>query len=187
MVTMDNYIKSDYYRMTGRKYSFLGFLFSFFTQHRVRFIYTYRKLQNIKKYQMFSKAFLKIYHRVLKTKYGLEINPEVNIGPGIQITHPYNITINNKAVIGKNFNISKGASIGQENRGRRAGVPTIGNNVFLGINATIVGKVEIGNDVLIAPNTYVNCDVPSHSIVIGNPCRIIQKDNATEGYVCFLV
>lgn len=36
---------------------------------------------------------------------------------------------------------------------------------------------------LIAPNSYVNCDVPSHSIVYGNPCIIKHRDNATEGYV----
>lgn len=39
------------------------------------------------------------------------------------------------------------------------------------------------NDVLIAPNTYVNCDIPSHSIVFGNPCIIKHNDRATEGYI----
>lgn len=46
-----------------------------------------------------------------------------------------------------------------------------------------MGKVYIGNDVLIAPNTFVNCDIPDHSIVIGNPCVIKHKDHATEGYL----
>ena len=41
----------------------------------------------------------------------------------------------------------------------------------------------IGDDVLIAPGAFVNCDVPSHSVVIGNPCTIHHKDNATDGYV----
>ena len=47
----------------------------------------------------------------------------------------------------------------------------------------IVGKVKIGSDVLIAPLTYVNFDVPDHSIVIGNPGRIIPKENATADYI----
>ena len=51
----------------------------------------------------------------------------------------------------------------------------------VGINSTIVGRVRIGNDVMIAPNTFVNFDVPSHSIVIGNPAEIHHKDNATKG------
>lgn len=48
-------------------------------------------------------------------------------------------------------------------------------------------KIEIGNDVLIAPNTYVNFNVPSHSIVIGSPGVIIPNEKATEGYVNFCV
>lgn len=73
--------------------------------------------------------------------------------------------------------------IRQENRGKRKGCPTIGDSVWIGANAVIVGKIRIGNDVLIAPLTYVNFDVPSHSIVIGNPGRIIHRDGATDGYI----
>lgn len=83
----------------------------------------------------------------------------------------------------ENVNIHKGVTIGQENRGARKGVPTIGNNVWIGINATIVGNIIIGDDVLIAPNTYVNCNIPSHCVVLGNPCQIKPNAHATEGYV----
>ena len=76
-----------------------------------------------------------------------------------------------------------GVLIGQENRGSRKGTPIIGNSVWLGINSAVVGSVSVGDDVLIAPNSFVNCDIPSHSIAIGNPCRIIHKDNATESYI----
>ena len=54
-------------------------------------------------------------------------------------------------------------------------MPTIGNEVWIGVNATIVGKVSIGDDVLIAPNTFVNRDIHSHSVVFGNP-RIIKHE-----------
>ena len=97
--------------------------------------------------------------------------------------HPYNITINEKVVLGKNINIHKGVTIGQENRGQRKGVPSIGDCVWIGVNSTIVGKITIGNDVLIAPNTYVNRDIPSHSIVMGNPCKIFVSQNATADYI----
>ena len=59
----------------------------------------------------------------------------------------------------------------------------IGNNVWIGVNATIVGNVVIGNDVLIAPNTYINCDIPDHSIVFGNPCIVKHADDATKDYI----
>lgn len=81
------------------------------------------------------------------------------------------------------MNFHKGVTIGAENRGKRKGTPVIGNNVWIGINATIVGKITIGNDVLIAPNTLVNFDVPDHSIVVGCPGIIKSVPNATEGYI----
>lgn len=119
----------------------------------------------------------------MQAHYGLEIPGQATIGEGFYIGHAYGITVNPDAVIGRNCNIHKGVTIGQENRGKRKGAPVLGDSVWLGVNSTVVGAVTIGDDVLIAPNSYVNCDVPSHSIVIGNPCRIIPRDNATEGYV----
>ena len=104
-------------------------------------------------------------------------------GGGIYIGHAYNITINGKAIVGKNCNIHKGAVIGQTNRGQRKGTPIIGDRVWIGINAAVVGGITIGDDVLIAPNSFVNVDVPSHSVVFGNPCIIKHRDWATEGYI----
>ena len=48
---------------------------------------------------------------------------------------------------------------------------------------SFVGNIHIGDDVFIAPNSFVTTDIPSHSLVIGNPIKIIQRDNATEGYL----
>ena len=83
--------------------------------------------------------------------------------------HQYGIAVNTDIVIGRNCNIHKSVTIGQENRGKRKGVPTIGDEVWIGANATIVGKVSIGDDVLIVPSAFVNCDIPSHSVVFFNP------------------
>lgn len=89
--------------------------------------------------------------------YGLEIPGQAQIGAGFYIGHPYNITINANVVIGKNCNIHKGVVIGQTNKGLLKGTPVIGNEIWIGINAAIVGKITIGDDVLIAPNSFVNC------------------------------
>ena len=91
------------------------------------------------------------------------------------------IVINPEAVIGENVNIATRVTIGKTNRGAKKGVPVIGNRVWIGTNAVIVGKITIGDDVLIASGAYVNVDVPSHSIVIGNPAQIHYRENATEG------
>lgn len=120
---------------------------------------------------------------ILRKRNHVELPARLKVGPGLFLGHPYCITINPDTVIGSHVNIHKGVTIGMENRGIRKGVPTIGNHVWIGVNATVVGKITIGDDVLIAPNSFVNCDVPSHSIVIGNPCVMKHKENATEGYL----
>lgn len=128
-------------------------------------------------------VFKKLSFRRIKQKLNIELYGKTSVGYGLYIGHPYGITINDGAVIGNNCNIHRGVLIGQENRGMRKGTPIIGNCVWIGINSSIVGKVTIGDDVLIAPNTLVNCDIPSHSIVFGNPCIVKHRDNATEGYI----
>ena len=67
------------------------------------------------------------------------------------------------------------------------GAPKIGNCVSVGINSTVVGNITIGNDVMIAPNSFVNFDVPDHSVVLGNPGTIHHKEGATEKYIAFRV
>ena len=146
-----------------------------------RFLKCFRKCQFAS--NKLSLLFNKISFKKIKTKLNIEIYEKTSIGYGLYIGHPYGITINNNASIGNNCNIHRGVLIGQENRGARKGVPTIGNNVWIGINSSIVGKVTIGDDVLIAPNTFINCDIPSHSVVFGNPCVIKHKEYATEGYI----
>lgn len=115
--------------------------------------------------------------------YGLDMGTGHNIGPGFYLGHAWNITINPQVKIECNCNVHKEVVIGQTNRGSHKGAPIIGNEVWIGINAAIVGGITIGDDVLIAPNTFVNCDIPSHSVVFGNPCIIKHRDNATEGYI----
>ena len=141
----------------------------------------YRKTQNTNNPML--KAIYKTLFRITRNMRGIEISDKTEIGPGLYIGHAFGITINEKSKLGANINIHKGVTIGQENRGIRKGVPSIGNRVWIGINSTIVGKITIGDDVMIAPDTFINCDVPSHSVVFGNPCVIKHKENATEGYI----
>ena len=126
-----------------------------------------------------SAKWYRLLFKLARDRRHIELAVGTSIGPGLYFGHAYCITINPAAVLGKNINLHKGVTIGQENRGKRMGTPVIGDKVWIGVNATIVGAIKIGNDVLIAPN----CDVPDHSIVFGNPCIIKHRDNATEGYI----
>lgn len=149
----------------------------------VKFIKAFRKAQYYKSKNKLLWVLWEIRKRRLSRRTHIQIPTSTKIGAGFYIGHCGRIIINPNAVLGKNINIATGVTIGQTNRGKLKGVPTIGNNVWIGTNAVIVGKITIGDDVLIAPNAYVNFDVPEHSIVMGNPATIIHRDNATADYI----
>lgn len=116
-------------------------------------------------------------------KTGISFEKNRTIGKGFIIGHWGKIVINGKATFGEQFFVTHNVTIGRDIRGKRKGVPTFGNRVVVRTNSCVVGNVHIGNDVLIAPNTFVNFDVPDHSVVIGNPATIHHRDNATEGHL----
>ena len=66
--------------------------------------------------------------------------------------------------------------------GSKEGNPIIGDNFVACPNATIVGHIHIGDNVMISANSFVNFDVPDNSIVLGNPGTIHHKENATSQY-----
>lgn len=172
----------DYIRTTDSRTFYLShFLRDYVFHHNVRYMVWFRKAQH-SRFKLF-KLFCNLYLYVIGKKYGIEIKPQTQIGTGLKMIHPYNITVSPYAKLGKNIDILKGATVGISHGGSRPGAPTIGDCVYIGINSTIVGGITIGDDVLIAPNTLVNIDVPSHSVVIGNPCRIIHRENATDEYI----
>lgn len=114
---------------------------------------------------------------------GIDFEDNATFGKGLIIGHWGKIVVNGTTQMGSQIFITHGVTIGRDIRGKRAGVPTIGNRVCIRTNSTIVGNIVIGDDVLIAPNTFVNFDVPSHSVVIGNPASIHHRNQATEGHL----
>lgn len=126
------------------------------------------------------KRILNVPYLFMARRRGIEIASFDNIGGGLVLAHGYGITVNKNARIGHHVVLSKGCTIGGIGSGRRAGLPVIGNYVVVGINATVVGGVKIGNNVRIAPNAFVNFDVPDNSLVIGNPGVVHHKIGAVE-------
>ena len=151
----------------------------------LKYIALFRKAENCKIKPLKLYYTLKLKRMSYKTL--IQIPARTEIGEGFYIGHSGRIIINPDAKLGKNMNISTGVTIGQENRGARKGCPKFMGNCWIGTNAVVVGNITIGEDVLIAPLTFVNFDVPPHSIVVGNPAKIIQKENATKDYICNVV
>lgn len=177
---MNRVFKKDLYRYYGE--SGEPFLKKVFRPLEIKYISVFRKANMCKFLPLKLFYMLKLLRLSVKTQ--IQIPARTTIGEGFYIGHLGRIIINPEAKLGKNINISTGVTIGAENRGKRKGSPIISDNCWIGTNAVIVGNVKIGSDVLIAPLAYVNFDVPDHSIVIGNPARIIPKENATADYIC---
>ena len=176
-------VKSDLYRYTTKVSNYL-FIKNLVLNPGFKYMYFHRKYNYSKdKQAKFAMIIYKLFLQRYKIKYLFEISSEARIGRGFYIGHLGPIIINPNAIIGENVNISSGVTIGQQNRGSKKGAPKIGNSVFIGANSIIVGNVEIGDNVLIAPGSYVNFDVPSNSIVVGNPAKVKSDNNATSGYI----
>jgi len=160
-----NKFKKDYEILTAKKWNFIGGVIRFFRHRRLRFLFVGRL--SASKNAIIATIF-EIFRKHYEKRYGLEITFN-NIEGGLLLMHPYNITINPKAIIGNSVTIYKGATIGSIRSGKRKGAPNIGDRVAICCNASVLGGIKIGNDVLIASNSMVDFDVPDNSVVIGNP------------------
>jgi serine O-acetyltransferase len=141
---------------------------------------SYTKNKRILKYSVFPFAQFFLGH--LTYKLGISIPIETKIGSGFCIGHFGGIVVNDQSVIGKNCNISQGVTLGETNRGRYKGCPTLGNSIYIGAGAKIIGSVKIGNNVAIGANCVVTKDIPDNSVVVGIPGKVISQDGS-KGYV----
>jgi len=96
----------------------------------------------------------------------------------------YGIFISNGAKIGKNAVIFQHVTIGSNTLqdSKQAGSPTLGNNVYIGAGAVIVGNIVIGDNCRIGANAVVYQDMPPNSVAVQSPTRIIQKSSLDNRY-----
>lgn len=115
-------------------------------------------------------------------RFGIDISRDTLIGSGLYIGHFGGIVVNAEVVIGDNCNLSQGVTLGQVNRGAKAGCPTIGNNVYIAPGAKIIGRIHVGDYAAVGANAVVVEDVPPNVTVGGVPARVISE-SGSEGYV----
>jgi serine O-acetyltransferase len=104
----------------------------------------------------------------------MHIDAQATIGPGFYIAHIGGVHINPAAVLGKNCDVAHRVTIGASAMGRQ-GVPVLGDEVYVGTGATLIGKIKIGSGAKIAANTLVITNVPEGATVMGVPGRIIMR------------
>lgn len=106
--------------------------------------------------------------------HSCDIPPATRLGEGVTFAHRgIGIVINSKAIIGDNCHIFHGVTIGGRGGKHDNDQPIIGNNVFIGCNASILGGVTIGDNVVIGANAVVLSDVPENATVVGVPAKQI--------------
>lgn len=84
------------------------------------------------------------------------------------------VVIHKKAIIGENCMIESCVTIGGKSNHKN--LPVIGDNVFIGTGAKILGDIKIGNNVIVGANAVVVKSVPDNCIVAGIPAKIIKTN-----------
>ena len=175
------------YGLFSQRHSFLYYLFLTLSPFRAPG-YIYSFWFRTCSYLSLKKALIPLYLisvmrlRHYSFKFGISIPVGTDIGYGLYIGHFGGIVVNVKAVLGDNVNLSQGVTIGMANRGKNKGVATIGNCVYIGPGAKIVGNVKIGDDIAIGANAVVTRNIPSHCTAAGIPASIISQ-TGSQGYV----
>jgi serine O-acetyltransferase len=180
---MNRIIKADLYRHEGL-YGFKGFIAGWF-KPGFRYTLLFRLISQNRRGLL--SIFLKLLKRRYRFKYGYEIDVDAQIGEGLYLSDHCGPVVIGPIKMGKYCNVAHGVVIGRSYKNGVVGRPTLGDRVWVGTGAVLVGDITIGSDVLIAPNAFVNRDVPDHSLVLGNPGRIIKKQNPTQHYINYIL
>jgi serine O-acetyltransferase len=101
----------------------------------------------------------------LGAKLGFSIAPNT-FGPGLYLVHWGSIVISSEARIGPNARVHSCVNV--------SGAPVIGENVYLGPGAVLVGDITIGDNVSVGANAVVTTSFPDNVTVLGNPARVVK-------------
>jgi serine O-acetyltransferase len=184
MSSLSRLIKTDLYRHDG-----LSGLSGFFRGlGKPGFRYTLLlRLLAVRKRPSPLRFLLRVLKRRYRFRYGFEINPAARFGEGFHLTDHCGPVVIGPVTIGKHCSIAHNVTIGRAVKNGGIGRPTLGDRVYVAPGAVLVGRITIGTDVLIAPNAFVNFDVPDHSLVIGNPGRIVPRPHPTKDYIDYVL
>ncbi len=102
------------------------------------------------------------------------------IGNGLYVGHFGSIFLPSKGRMGQNCSVSQGVTIGVAGFGENRGAPSIGDRVYIGPHAIVVGKITVGDDAVICAGAVVTRSVPPRAVVLGNPARVIGYDGSFD-------
>jgi serine O-acetyltransferase len=107
---------------------------------------------------------------------GVEIHPGARIGRGFFIDHGAGVVIGESAVVGDSCVMFHNVSLGGTGKYNGQRHPIVGNHVFIGTNAILLGPIRVGDHAKVGANAFViNRDVPAYCTVVGTPARIVRR------------
>ncbi|MBA6253765.1 serine O-acetyltransferase [Colwellia sp. MB3u-55] len=119
----------------------------------------------------FAATFFKALIRLF---FNCAVDPSTQIGKGTFFAYGgIAVVVHKNAIIGENVTISQSVTIG--GRSNQNGVPVIGDDVYIGAGAIVIGKITIGNNAVIGAGAVVIKDVEIGEVCAGVPARSISK------------
>lgn len=112
-----------------------------------------------------------------KKRTGIEIHSGATIGKNFFIDHGTGVVIGETAIIGDNVTIFHGVTLGTTGKEIGKRHPTVGNNVLIGANATVLGNITIGDNAKVGAGAVVVKDVLKNTTVVGIPAKKVNKKN----------
>jgi serine O-acetyltransferase len=107
--------------------------------------------------------------KVIETVTGISLPSAAIFGPGLYIGHFGEIIVGARVAAGANCSLSQGVTLGED----AGGSPTLGEAVFVGPGAKVLGGIQIGDRVVVGANAVVMRDVPSNATAVGVPARVL--------------
>lgn len=106
----------------------------------------------------------------------IEIHPGAKIGKGIFIDHGSGIVIGETAEVGDGCTIYQGVTLGGTSLSHGKRHPTLGRNVTIGVNSSVLGAIVLGDNAKVGGGSVVVKDVPANATVVGVPARVVMQD-----------
>lgn len=121
-----------------------------------------------------AKLAYKLAAKAVEVTTGISVPASARIGPGFYIGHFDAIIVHPDTVMGNECSIGQGVTIGTQGQGK-GGVPKLGDRVYVGAGAKVLGGITLGDDVSVGANAVVVKDVPSNNVALGVPAKARPK------------
>lgn len=181
-------LRCDAFRVRGDASS-LGVAISFLTTRTFRPVATLRIIQSLRasesRFGRLVSLPVKVLHRVVCQLASIDFSHETAVASGFCITHGWGAVISPGARIGRNCTVFHGVTLGRKDRvlpdgTRQSGYPVIEDECWIGPHACVLGGVTVGRGSIIGAGAVVVKDVPPHSVVVGNPARIVRSNAVAD-------